>query len=104
MHKDPRDWYYRLRCTSYSRSHHTLLAWVSRPEQNKIRVENSQQNFSLNANASSFQPSHPSVRSTNECAPNFRYSPTALVELLDTNGTWHKAIALFDHGSDVALF
>ena len=103
MHKDPRDCYYRRRCTSCSRSHHTLLACVSKPEQNKIRVENSQQNSSLNANASSFQLSQPSVRSTNECAPNFRYSPTALVELLDTNGTWHKAIALFDSGSDVTL-
>ena len=103
MHKDPRDCYYRRRCTSCSRSHHTLLACVSKPEQNKIRVENSQQNSSLNANASSFQPSQPSVRSTNECAPNFRYSPTALVELLDTNGTWHKAVVLFDSGSDVTL-
>ena len=103
MHKDPRDCYYRRRCTSCSRSHHTLLACVSKPEQNKIRVENSQQNSSLNANASSFQPSQASVRSTNECAPNFRYSPTALVELLDTNGTWHKAVALFDSGSDVTL-
>ena len=103
MHKDPRDCYYRRRCTSCSRSHHTLLACVSKPEQNKIRVENSQQNSSLNANASSFQLSQPSVRSTNECAPNFRYSPTALVESLDTNGTWHKAVALFDSGSDVTL-
>ena len=82
MHKDPRDCYYRRRCTSCSRSHHTLLACVSKPEQNKIRVENTQQNSSLNANASSFQPSQPFVRSTNECAPNFRYSPTALVKLL----------------------
>ena len=26
-----------------------------------------------------------------------------MVELLDTNGTWHKAVALFDSGSDVTL-
>ena len=31
------------------------------------------------------------------------FSPSTIVELLDSNGVGHKAIALFDSGSDVTL-
>ena len=70
---------------SCSQSHHTLLACASKSEQNKIRIKNSQQNFLLNADASSFKPSQPSVHLTNEWVFSLCYFPTAVVEMIETN-------------------
>ena len=39
----------------------------------------------------------------NRSENNLKYSPSVIIELLDNNGKWRKAVALFDSGSDVIL-
>ena len=83
-----------------NKSHHTLLACVS------ISTPSSQsQNTvnpvpSLNPNAADYQPA---VRLTNQPTSTLKYSPSTHVELLSKDGSWHRAVALFDSGSDVTL-
>ena len=99
-HRDPRDCRYRRWCMTCNKSHHTLLACVS------ISTPSSQsQNTvnpvpSLNPNAADYQPAE---RLTNQPTSTLKYSPSTHVELLSKDGSWHRAVALFDSGSDVTL-
>ena len=110
IHRNPTHCRFRRRCSSCQRSHHTMLACVSANNisssaTNSDTINNASR--SLNASAPSFTPSIPNVDSTNFekhlNEPKYRYSPATFVELLDCDGKWHKAVALFDSGSDVTL-
>ena len=57
----------------------------------------------LNADASEFKPKSNSIRSASDLEKNMKFSPSTIVKLLESNGVWHKAIALLDSGSDVTL-
>ena len=56
----------------------------------------------LNADASDLKQKSHSMRSASEFE-TMKFSPSTIVELLGRNGVWHKAIALFDSGSDITL-
>ena len=102
MHRTPRDCRYRRRCATCGKSHHTMLACVPL-NSNQSRSANSQSPANLNVNASEFEPKSQNIRSASQLELNVRYSPSTIVELLDSSGVWHKAIALLDSGSDVTL-
>ena len=57
----------------------------------------------MNPSAPEYQSPVPAVRSTNHENGELKYSPAAYVDLLGNDGAWHKAVALFDTGSDVTL-
>ena len=56
----------------------------------------------LNANAPPFQPTIPT---TNSCTTTNlqKFSPLMYVDVLGSDGKWHKSVMLLDSGSDVTL-
>ena len=103
MHRNPRDCRYRRRCANCTKSHHTLLACVPQTANSKP-ADKAQSDQSCSSNfVSNEQLSVPIACSTNQCKLSQRYSPATFVEILGSDGIWHKALALFDTGSDVTL-
>ena len=59
--------------------------------------------LSLNSEAPEFHATSNSVSLPQDTKPNFKFSSSTYVELLGSDGTWDKGVALFDSGGDVIL-
>ena len=104
MHREPKTCRYRRRCLTCNKSHHRLLACALNNSTRDIPVESPRpSHLSLNAETPQFHANANSVSLPQDKKPNFKLSPSTYVELLGSDGTWHRAIALFDSGSDVTL-
>ena len=104
MHREPKTCRYRRRCLTYNKSHHRLLAYALNNSTCDIPVESPRpSHLSLNAEAPEFHENANSVSFPQDKKPNFKFSPSTYVELLGSDGTWHRAVALFGSGSDVTL-
>ena len=79
-----------------------MLACVQRNEPlNQIKTVNVPSTSTLNASADEYQPRASNIQTVSRSENNIKYSPSVLIELLDGNGMWRKAVALLDSGSDV---
>ena len=104
MHRASQDCRYRRPCASCNYSHHSMLACVQRNSPiNQVKTVNSPSTPTLNASADEFQPPTSNVRTVSRSENNLKYSPSIIIEILDNNGKWRKAVALLDSGSDVTL-
>ena len=82
--------------------HHTMLASVPQsPSQAKSIT--SLGPAMLNAEGSKFKPKSHSMRCASQLEKTVIFSPTTIVGLLNSNRGRHKAITLFDPGSDITL-
>ena len=103
MHRNPKGCLYRRRCDNWTRSHHTLLACVPQATNSKPTDKAQSDQSCSSSFVSNEQLSVPTACSTDQCEAAQRYSPATFVEILGSSGVWHKALALFDTGSDVTL-
>ena len=104
MHRASQDCRYRRRCASCNCSHHSMLACVQRNAPiGQVKTVNAPSTSTLNASADQFQPPTSNVRTVSRSENNLKYSPSVIIEILDNNGKWRKAVALLDSGSDVTL-
>ena len=104
MHRASQDCRYRRRCASCNCSHHLMLVCVQRNSPiNQVKTVNAPSTSALNASADEFQPPTSNVRTVSRSENNLKYSPSVIIEILDNNGKWRKAVALLDFGSDVTL-
>ena len=104
MHREPKTCHYRRRYLTCNKSHHRLLACALNNSTRDIPMESPRpSHLSLNAEAPEFHANANSVSLPQDKKPNFKFSPSTYVELLGSDGTWHRAVALFDSGSDVTL-
>ena len=103
-HRISQDCRYRRRCALCNCSHHSMLACVQRNAPlNQIKTVNVPSTSTLNASADEYQPRASNIQTVSRSENNIKYSPSVLIELLDGNGMWRKAVALLDSGSDVTL-
>ena len=103
-HRISPDCRYRRRSVSCNCFHHSMLAWVQRNEPlNQIKTVNVPSTSTLNASADKHQLPASNIQTVNLSENNIKYSPSVLIELLDGNGMWRKAVALLDSGKDVTL-
>ena len=70
---------------------------------NQIKTVNVPSTFTLNASANEYQPRASNIQTVSRSENKIKYSPSVLIELLDGNGIWRKAIALLDSISDLTL-
>ena len=104
MHCEPKTCRYRRRCLTCNKSHHRLLACALKNSTSDILVESPRpSHLFVNAEAPEFHANANSVSLPQDKKPNFKFSPSTYVELLGSDSTWHKTVALFDSGSDVFL-
>ena len=81
-----------------------MLACVHRNSPiSQVKTVNAPSTPTLNASADEFQPPTSNVRTVSRSKNNLKYSPSIIIEILDNNGKWRKAVALLDSGSDVTL-
>ena len=70
---------------------------------NQIKTVNVPSTSTLNVSADEYQPRASNIQTVSRSENNIKYSPSVLIELLDGNGMWRKAVALPDSGSDATL-
>ena len=70
---------------------------------NQIKTVNVPSTSTRNASADEYQSRASNIQTVSRSENNIKYSPSVLIELLDGNGMWRKAVALLDSGSDVTL-
>ena len=69
----------------------------------QVKIVNAPSTSTLNASTDEFQPPTSNVRTVSRSENNLKYSPSVIIEILDNNEKWRKAVALLDSGSDVTL-
>ena len=81
-----------------------MLACVQRNAPiGQVKTVNAPSTSTLKASADEFQSPTSNVRTVSRSENNLKYSPSVIIEILDNNGKWRKAVALLDSGSDVTL-
>ena len=99
-----KDCRYRRRCALCNCSHHSMLACVQRNAPlNQIKTVNVPSTSTLNASADEYQPRASNIQTVSRSENNIKYSPSVLIELLDGNGIWRKAVVLLDSVGDITL-
>ena len=102
-HRISQDCRYRRRCALCNCSHYSMLACVQRNAPlNQIKTVNVPCTSTLNASADEYQPRESNIQTVSR-SENNKIFPSVLIELLDGNGMWRRAVALLDSGSDVTL-
>ena len=71
-----------------------MLACVQRNAPiSQVKTVNAPSIFTLNASTDEFQPPTSNVRTVSRLENNLKYSPSVIIEILDSNGKWRKAVA-----------
>ena len=81
-----------------------MLACVQRNAPiSQVKTVNAPSTSTRNASADEFEPPTSNVRTVSRSENNLKYSPSVIIEILDNNGNWRKAVTLLDSGGDVTL-